>query len=115
MEIIKYILNLKYKMTSLQDIIEKYNSSNNQKLKPSNYDLFILVEGSNIFNKIKEELGVRPEFKDRRLALRNAWNHIDFNQRVIYTEASLKLGYEPKLKNTFKQDRLSNKINFLRK
>lgn len=89
-----------------ENIVEIYNSSNKQRPNPSSYDLFILVNGSSIFTKLKGNSKIRPDLKDRRLALRSAWDHLEFNQKTIYTEASLKLGYVPRLQSTFKADRV---------
>jgi hypothetical protein len=87
-----------------ESIVNIYNSSRIQRPNPSNYDLFILIEGINILI----ELRGNKSFKDRRLAIRSAWNHLDFNLKTIYTDASLKLGYVSKFKNSFKSTRLLN-------
>lgn len=89
-----------------ETIIEIYNSTNRQKLNPSSYDLFILVNGPTIFTNLKGNSNIPPNFYERRLALRLAWNHLDFNKKTQYTEASLKLGYIPRFKNNFKANRV---------
>lgn len=78
---------------SVESIIEKYNSMKRKKEQPSNYYLFIIMENKNFL----KDNSTKIKLRDRRIILRDKWNNLSFKEKSVYTEASIKLGYTPKI------------------
>ena len=104
-------------MVEVSDIINTYNTEmagRSHPNRPSPIALFIMMEGTSITKKLKPKEGKRLTLQERRIALKSAWNSLDFVEKSKYNEAATRLGFVSRIPVTTVETSSNNLISRLK-
>lgn len=96
----------------IQELIDLYNNRKRISMKPSPLSLFFLKEGNKIAKIVSDETGGgKPDYKTTFLRIKYEWSILYDDEKLVYIETAVKLGFKPKEAfNTQKQIFVGKKI-----
>lgn len=90
---------------TVEELVNKFDQRKLKSKRPSPYSIFIEVNGSEIFSKLKIEIGKKPGLFDVRIRFKQVWDSLPPNEKSKYESAAIRLGY---ILPQFKSNRINN-------
>lgn len=101
-------------MSNIEELIKTFNERKRPTMKATPFSLFFLDKGKDITRNLYQEIKGKPNPKDLLERIKYEWKILSENQRMIYIETAIKLGFQPKelfSNNPEIRGKIENKIN----
>lgn len=102
-------------MVEVSDIIEAFNNAPNKNVKnPSPMTLYLIMNVRSISANIPVKEGQRVTVAQRRIAVKEAWGSVSYDEKAKFIEAAIQLGWVSRMSSVNPSTDLLSRLRAMR-